>query len=81
MFKAQFLATVLNVTRTPALAQTGILLSNAEKDALGLGACATVTSALVAANSGYAALSGHKVNFMLIKDVFDRINNNVQLTC
>jgi hypothetical protein len=85
MFKAQFLATALNVWRTPSLGTTSIQLTSGEASLLGGSACRTVSAILAAANTAYPTLSNPalttKADFMSIKSVFDRINNNIQLTC
>ena len=81
MLKAQFLATVLNVQRAPALGSTNVLLTTGEVTPLGgsLNTCTSVNSVLSAANATYGSLS--KTGVVVVKDVFDRINNNRQLTC
>ena len=85
MFKAQFLATALNVWRTPSLGTTSIQLTAGEASLLGGSACRTVSAILAAANTAYPTLSNpaltSKADFMSIKSLFDRINNNIQLTC
>jgi len=86
MFKAQFLATALNVWRTPSLGTTSIQLTSSEASLLGFATtCQTVNAILAAANTRYAILSNatltSKDDFMSIKSLFDRINNNIQLTC
>jgi hypothetical protein len=85
MFKAQFLATALNVWRTPSLGTTTIQLTSSEASLLGGSSCQTVSAILAAANAAYPTLSNaaltSKADFMSIKSLFDRINNNLQLTC
>ncbi len=81
MLKAQFLATVLNVQRTPALGLTTVLLTPAEQTALGVGACTSVKSLLSTTNAKQATSPLGKADVVLVKDIFDRINNNTQLTC
>jgi hypothetical protein len=86
MFKAQFLATALSVWRTPSLGTTSIQLTNSEASLLGFASnCKTVNAVLAAANTRYATLANptltSKSGFMSIKSLFDRVNNNLQLTC
>jgi hypothetical protein len=85
MFKGQFLASLLSVTRTPSLGTTNITLSSAESILLNATGCESVSSVLSKANTAYPTLSNPaltaKAAFMSIKDIFDRVNNNNQLTC
>jgi hypothetical protein len=81
MLRAQFLATVLNVQRTTALGSTKLLLQPAESAAVGSAGCAAVTQVLSGTNANYPAITSTKATTVLVKDVFDRVNNNRQLTC
>jgi hypothetical protein len=82
MLRAQALATVLNVQRTPAVSTTAVLLNGPERSALGgAGSCLTVTGALQAAQANYGTITATKSTVVLVKNLFDRINNNRQLTC
>jgi hypothetical protein len=78
MFKGQFLATALSAYFSHALAATSVVVPGS---LLGTSNCITVANLLTAGNASYAALSANKVNFMAVKDVYDHINNNIQLTC
>lgn len=80
MFKGQFLATALSAYFSTNLANTYVVVPGS---LLGTGNCIKVLDLLVAANASYSTLAapGNKTNFMLVKDVFDRINNNTALTC
>ena len=81
MYKAQFLATALSAYNT-SLAGTSVVLTSREAGLLGLTTCATVSSILQRADANYPALSsGAKEDFMLIKTLLDRINNNQTITC
>jgi hypothetical protein len=87
MYKGQFLATALSAKRTAALGSTNVQLTSSEATLLGFGSntCKSVSDVLVAGNARYPILSNvaltSKDNFMKIKSVFDRINNNIQPTC
>jgi len=78
MFKAQFLATALNVYFAPALGTTGVVVpTTIDGDG-----CATVNELLAYGNTNYAALStGDKTFFMTVKSLYDAINNNQAVTC
>jgi hypothetical protein len=60
-----------------------VLVSSTVATALGeSGTCLTVGTLLADGNSHYSSLaSGSKATFMAVKDVYDRINNGVALTC
>jgi hypothetical protein len=83
MFEGQFLATALDAYFSSALAGTHVLVSSTVASALGeSGTCLTVGTLLADGNSHYSSLaSGSKTTFMAVKDVYDRINNGVALTC
>ncbi len=72
MFKAQFLATAINAYFSPALANTTVPT---------LDGCKTVSTVLTYANAEFNNLKANKSNLLAYKDVFDRINNNSQVTC
>jgi hypothetical protein len=82
MYRAQFLASALSAHFSSALAGSSVVLSTDEARLLGLTACASVRDILTQANANYGALSsGSKDDFMLIKTLLDRINNNLLITC
>lgn len=82
MFKGQFLATALSAERTPALKGTSVTITDAERDALGLvGSCHAVLTLLNEGNSDYATLVQDKAALMLVKSLYDKINQNLVATC
>ena len=41
----------------------------------------TVNQLLAYANTNFSSLSVNKTNLMAVKDIFDRLNNNIQPSC
>lgn len=77
MFKAQFLATALSAYFSSALANTGVVVP-ASIDADG---CMTVSELLVYGNASFGTLSADRAALLALKDIYDNINNNNQVTC
>jgi|GEM_PF-2303093 len=84
MFKAQMLATALNVGRTSSLGTTGVVVPTSI-DADG---CATVNEVLASANTYYGTAaadstitSAERAQLLVYKDVFDAVNNDAAVTC
>jgi hypothetical protein len=85
MFRAQFLATALSVpwSGVASLGNQYVQLTAAEQAALGLPtSCQSVNAVLAAGNAQFTTLvAGPVATLNLVKDVYDRINNNTQVTC
>jgi len=84
MFKAQMLATALNVGRTTSLGTTGVVVPTS----LDADGCMTVNELLAAANTYYGTANADSVittaertTLLTYKDVFDAVNNNTAITC
>lgn len=84
MFKAQMLATALNVGRTSSLGTTSVVVPTSI-DADG---CATVNEVLASANTYYGTAaadstitSAERAQLLVYKDVFDAVNNDNAVTC
>jgi hypothetical protein len=79
MFRAQFLATALNVTTDTVnhLGETDVVVSSA---LLGT-TCASVSQLLAAGNALLPSSSTNKVWVTGVKDAYDAINNNRQAVC
>lgn len=83
MLKAQMLATILNVWRTPALGTTYIDTSDWAA-AFGGDECMTVNQMLAYVSGQYSGgtfYGGDKTLQVLAKDSFDAINNNESFAC
>ena len=78
MFKAQFLATVLNGVR----GGSAFLSQNVSVDGslLGTDDCISISTLLSAANAAYP-FGGNKATVTAVKDYFDLINNNQMSLC
>jgi hypothetical protein len=77
MYRAQFLGTALSVYFTPALGTTGVITpASITGDS-----CMTVNQLLSFGNTNFNTLKLDKSKLVAIKDIYDNINNNNQVTC
>lgn len=72
MFRAQFFASAMNAYMWPDFAGYTVSYNSS---------CMTVNQLLAYANANFSSLSANKTNLMAVKDIFDRLNNNIQPSC
>lgn len=72
MFRAQFFASALNAYMWADFAGYTVSYNSS---------CITVNQLLAYSNANFSTLSANKTNLMAVKDIFDRLNNNIQPSC
>lgn len=77
MYRAQFLATALNAYFSSALANTRVVVPTTVHPS----GCMTVAGLLTHGNTEFGTLSADKAVLLTVKDIYDNINNNNQVTC